>query len=829
MNKIHLSINIVLMKFTLPFLTFFILSLTVFSQQITISGKITDDHNKAIPFASVYIKNTTKGTSANSEGKYILQLKPGAYEVLYKAVGYKQESRKLDITTNQSVNIALKTETYQLNDVIIRAGGEDPAYAIIRKAIKKRKAHLNEVDAYTCEVYIKGLQKLLAAPKKFMGFDIQKAARENGLDSNRRGIVYLSESESKYSFKRPNNVHEEMISSKVSGSNRAFSYNRASDVKVNFYENIQDWEGLSNRPLISPIADNALFYYNYKYIGFSVENGETIDKIQVLPKRGYDACFQGYIYILEDSWRIYSLDLYITKKQNINFVDTLKVSEQFLPVSQKAWMPSSVKFEFTGGIFGFKIGGYFISVYKDYDLDPTFNKKEFAEVLRITKNVNKKDSVFWEQERPIPLTEEEKTDYINKAVLAKKRESKVYLDSLDKINNQFKPGSLLLGGYHYANRYDHEDYNLDPVLTSVRFNTVEGFAINYGASYSKRVDSVNNRYLRISAKAGYGFSDHKFNGTVNASVPAGSFTLDFKGGSDIVDLNSTAPIAPLINSLYSLFEKENYEKLYQKQFVSVSLHRRITGGWLATAGAEWANRTWLPNTSSFSFFNPGNKEYTSNNPLLPNQDVPLFPQNQSFKINFRTTYDFSDKYETFPSGRRYLPSPYPTIGLNYEQGINNVLGSDVDYDKLSADISKSDISMGVFGRTSFYIGAGKFLNNDKLFYPDYQQFSGNEVLFANGGINSFLLLNYYNFSTYTQYIEAHLEHNFSGFILNKIPLIRKLKLQEIVDVNYLSTPTLKNYTELGFGLQYLNFRIMYGTSFNSGSKTNSAIRLGVSF
>jgi Family of unknown function (DUF5686)/CarboxypepD_reg-like domain len=817
------------MKFTLPFILFLLLSVNVFSQQVTISGKITDNQNKAIPFASVYIKNTTKGTSANSEGEYILQLKPGSYEVRYKAVGYKQESLKIDLTSSVTINITLKTEIYQLKDVVVKAGGEDPAYAIIRKAIKKRKAHLNEVNAYTCEVYIKGLQKLLAAPKKFMGFDVQKAARENGLDSNRRGIVYLSESESKYSFQKPDNVHEELISSKVSGSNRAFSYNRASDVKVNFYDNIQNWGGLSNRPVISPIADNALFYYNYKYLGFTSEGGETIDKIQVLPKRSYDACFQGYIYILEDSWRIYGLDLYITKKQNINFVDTLKVNEQFFPVNQKAWMPSSIKFEFTGGIFGFKVGGYFISVYKDYDLEPTFTKKEFTEVLRINKGVNKKDSVYWENERPIPLTEEEQTDYQKKAVLAKKRESKPYLDSLDKVNNKFKLGSFLLGGYRHANRYNHEYYNLEPLLTSFKFNTIEGFALNYGASFSKRIDTLNNRTLYIGVKAGYGFSDHRFKGSVNSAIPLGSFNLGFSSGSEIIDLNNTAPISPFISSLYSLFERQNYEKLYQKQFILASLQKRITGGWQASAVAEWADRKWLPNSSEFSFFNPGNRNYTSNNPLTPNQYAPLFPENQSFKIIFRTTYDFSDKYETYPNGRRYLPSPYPTVGLSFVKGIKGVFGSDVDYDLLSADISKSNINDGIFGNTSFYVGAGKFLSNNSLFYPDYKHFAGNEILFYKGGINSFLLLNYYNFSTYTQYIEGHVEQNLSGFILNKIPLIRKLKLQELIDINYLTTPTIKNYTELGFGLQYLNFRIMYGRSYNSGSQTNSAVRLGVSF
>src|SRR5476651_262340 len=122
------------MKFALSFSLVLLLSLRSFSQQVTVSGKITDNNNKAIPFASVYIKNTTKGTSANSEGEYILQLKPGSYEVRYKAVGYKQESRKIDLTSSVTINITLKTEIYQLKDVLVKAGGEDPAYAIIRKA-----------------------------------------------------------------------------------------------------------------------------------------------------------------------------------------------------------------------------------------------------------------------------------------------------------------------------------------------------------------------------------------------------------------------------------------------------------------------------------------------------------------------------------------------------------------------------------------------------------------------------------------------------------------------------------------------------------------------
>lgn len=822
------------MKSTLLLAFVLLFSYRSFAQQAVITGKITDEDGKTIPFATVYVKNTTKGTSANSEGEYSINLKTGSYAVQYKALGFRQESRSVDLKADQTLNVTLKKEDYQLKEVTVRLGGEDPAYAIIRKAIKKRKSYLNAVNAYTCEVYIKGLQKLLAAPKKFMGFDVQRATREAGLDSNRRGIVYLSESQSKLSFMRPDNIHEEIISSKVSGSNRAFSFNRASDLRVNFYENTQEWEGLSNRPLVSPIADNALFYYKYKLMGATYENGETINKIQVTPRRDHDPCFSGYIYIIEDSWRLQSLALSINKKANINFVDTLKVNQEFVPVTDKVWMPASIKFEFTGGLFGFRVGGYFISIYKDYDLAPKLDKKQFAEVLRITKGVNKKDSAYWNQERPIPLTLEEKTDYTKKAVLAAKRESKPYLDSLDHEHNKVSIGKLLISGYQYRNRYKHEYYNFNSVLNSVYYNTVQGLALDYGVSYTKGLDSVNRflstRYVSIYGRAGYGFANRIFTGSGGVTLSNGPFTLNVTGGSDIEDLNNRQPITRFLNTAYSLLNRQNYQKLYQRQFASVSLSTRISGGWLASGSVEWADRKWLPNMADYSLFHPKDHEFTSNNPLNPAQDAPLFPQNQSFKVSLRTSYDFSDKYETYPNGRRYLPSQYPTIGFNVVKGFKNVLGSDVDYTLLSADIAKSDISLGFYGKTSFYIGAGKFFNAKSLFYTDYKQFSGNQVLLYSSGINHFLLLDYYRYSTGDKYLEGHLEHNFSGFILNKIPLVRKLKLQEIVDVNYLYTPTLKHYTELGFGLQTnTGIRIMYGMSFNQGNKVDNALRIGLSF
>ncbi len=801
---------------------------TAAAQQFTLSGKITDEVGRSVPFASVYIQHTTIGTSANNEGEYSINLKAGQHTIIYKAVGYRQEMLEIDLKQNQAKTIALKPEVYQLQTVSISATGEDPAYAIIRQTIKKRKFYLQQVKAYTADVYIKGLQKLLDAPKRFLGRNIEQMTSRMGLDSNRRGIVYLSESQSKYSFSYPDQVHEEMISSKVSGNNRAFSYNRASDLKVDFYENYQNWDEISLRPLVSPIADNALFYYRYKYVGQTTQDGQEVNKIQVIPRREHDPCFEGYIYIQEDTWRVVGIELFITKKANIRFVDTVKINQQFLPVDQKAWMPSTVRFDFTAGLLGFKLAGYFVSVYNNYDVNPSFGKKNFNELLRITRDVNKKDSLYWLRERPIPLTAEERNDYQKKEALASKRESKQYLDSLDGRNNKVRLRNFIRGGVNIRHRYERESYHFDAIPSSLLFNTVEGVAINYGASYIKRVDTLNNRNFYIRANLRYGFANRLLNANAAVNIPTGKFILNVSGGSDVVDMNNTLPISPFINSVYTLFQRQNFQKLYQKTFATASLGGRIAGGWQGSMGVEWANRRWLPNASNYSFFNE-QRAFTSNNPLIPTADVPLFPNNNSFKVRLRTSYNFSNKYETYPTGRRYVPSKYPNIGVTLTKGLKNILGSDVDYTQVSADISQSNVSMGVYGRTSYFFSAGKFLNNNSLFYTDYHHFTGNQVLPYKDNINSFLLLDYYRFSTQSEFIQGHVEHNFSGFITNKLPLIRKLKLQEILNVNYLSTPQLKNYYEVGVGLQYFSFRVMYGRSYNSGSNAHSAFRIGINF
>jgi hypothetical protein len=193
------------------------------------------------------------------------------------------------------------------------------------------------------------------------------------------------------------------------------------------------------------------------------------------------------------------------------------------------------------------------------------------------------------------------------------------------------------------------------------------------------------------------------------------------------------------------------------------------------------------------------------------------------------TYEFSKQYATYPNVKVYQPSKYPRLGVNITHSFKNVFGSDTRFDLLSFDVSKTDIKLGLYGKSAFWLGGGKFLNNEQLYYPDFKHFIGTQSLSYIPRINSFLFLDYYLRSTSDKYLEGHIEHNFSGFISNKLPLVRKLKLQEVVGFNYLSTPAFKNYREVYFGLQYLNFRGLFGLSNQNGSKTNSGFRIAYGF
>ena len=389
------------MKFQVLFFTVF-LGFVLTGKSITISGEVTDSEKQPVPFCSIYLKGTTIGTTANIDGKFFLEVNTGSFEIVFRSIGYKLYSKQVVVTDAPiELNVTLEPESYQLREATVNASAEDPAYAIIRKAIKNRKKYLDEVKSFSCKSYVKSTQKLISYPKKFLGQDVNFG---DYLDTVSK-IFYLSESVANLSFDKPDKVKEEMISSKVSGNSRSFSFNKSSDLLVSFYNSLIDLGNLSPRGIVSPISGTAMLYYDYKLEGTFIQYGQTVNKIRVIPKRKHDPVFTGDIYILEDSWRIHSLDLYISKDQQIEFIDTFRISETYIPVEKDIWMMLNSEFNFEFSALGFRGKGLILGVFSNYNLHPDFPKYYFDNaVMKINKDANKKDTVYWDEVRPVPLT-----------------------------------------------------------------------------------------------------------------------------------------------------------------------------------------------------------------------------------------------------------------------------------------------------------------------------------------------------------------------------------------------------------------------------------------
>lgn len=816
------------MKKTLFFALFLLITISGFAQTYTLSGKTNDKQGNPIGFTSVYIRNSTYGSTANEDGFYQFKLKPGTYDVVYRFVGYLEKVEKITVT-NRDVenNVRLEPEVFQLKQVSIVARRRGPADSIMKQVIRKREFYLKEVQEYSCAVYVKGVQKLLSAPRKLMGHNV---ARMLELDTNRRGILYQSESLSEFNFQRPDKVKEVMIASKIAGQNTAFSYNKASDLNVNFYNNLFEIQGLSARGFISPLADNAMHYYKYRLAGVSVENGRTIDKIEVLPKRDHDPVYRGYIYIIEGEWRLYSVDLALTKQANINLVDTLKISQQYIPIKDNIWLPVSVQYTFSGDVLGFKFEGYYVGIFNNYKLNPGFGKDFFnGEIMRIDTAANKKDSVYWNDIRPVPLTAQEFKDYRKKDSSAAIKQSRPYQDSLEKARNKFVPLGYALFGYSHTNRYAGRSYYVYPIYQTIFYNTIEGYGINLKTAFTQFYR--NNQSLTVTPAVRYGFSNKQFNANVHITynydpLKQGYWYGTF--GADMLDLSNVGTRSLFFNTLSSLLSENNFVKYYRSKFGLVGYQRELANGILWYAQLSYADREQVYNTSFNHIIDSKDKHYSSNNPLAP--DAPetvnsLFPQNQALTFKTSLTFTFDQRYTTRPDGRYFEPSKYPKIRVNYRKGIHG-LGSDVNYDFGSLDIYDDHLSFGLLGYSAFKLTGGAFFNKKSLYFMDYNHFLGNQGTTFDPTMGSFHFLPFYTYSTNDSFFEAHYEHNFTGAILNNVPLLRKLKLEEIIGGNYLTESQYRrNYSEFYVGLKRFFFRVDYGFAYSDSHKLINAFRI----
>lgn len=793
-----------------------------------ISGTVTDEKGNLLPFASILVKGTTKGTTANNDGRYFLPLDAGQYTIICQYVGYKRQEKSIGVSNaDLQLDFQLSLQELSLATVVIRPGAEDPAYEIIRKAMKKRSYYLGQLNKFQCEVYIKGQLRLRNYPKRFFG---QTIDFEDG-DTSKNKIVFLSETVARYSVNKPNKAKIEVLSTKVSGQSDGFGF--SAPQIVSFYENnILIGGNLNSRGFISPIAGNALNFYKYKLEGTFIEDGKEVNKIKVIPKRKYEPLFSGYINITENDWRIHSVQLQLTKKSQMELVDTLRIEQLHMPYDNDTWVIKSQVIYPSIKIFGFDAYGSFVNVYSKFEINPEFAKKYFnSTLLKFYEGSNKKLADYWDSVRPVPLQADEVNDYKKKDSLEQIKKDPRYLDSLDKRRNRITAMNLLVRGQTWSREKKRESYTINPLIRTISYNTVEGLVVNLRGSYFKRLDSIagSRRSIFITPVIRYGFSNDHLNAYSSFTYNYGKkyfSSINFSAGKQVYQFNNANPILPVDNSIATLFWERNYMKLYEAWFGRLSVVKGIGEGTTLSAAIYYQDRIPLENTSDYVIKDWKEKAFTPNYPEIM---AINFQRHQALSISLMIKWRPGARYIEYPDRKISIGSKFPTFSLGYVQGIENIFGSDVNYGKWYFSIN-DDLNLKLFGNIRYSLGGGGFISRNKVQMPDYNHFNGNQLLLPNHYMGSFQLLPYYKYSNTNRFFaKTHLEHHYNGLLTNKIPLFRKLSWHLVTGANSFYLTSNQYYIEPFVGLEniFKILRVDFVWGIEKGKPSSTGIRIGL--
>jgi hypothetical protein len=864
------------------FLFTFLFLVSTFSFAQGIRGKVISTEGELLPYASVYIRNLGDGVPTNQDGRYEYKLAPGVYDVLIQFLGYKSQLKTVEIGEIwMEMDFTLEPQVYTLSEVEVRAGAEDPALTIMRKAISKAKFHRLQLQQYSMTVYLKGTGQLTDAP-----FFLRKTLEKEGLKLNE---AYTSESVSRITFTQPNKVEEKVISIRTNGDNQSTS--PAPYIQTSFYQDkIND--------IISPLSRSAFAYYRFTYEGSFFDQDVMVNKIKVTPRSRGERVFEGYIYIIEDLWAIHSLNL---KTSLLGF--DIQATQQYALVADNVWMPLTHTYTFGGKFFGFEGEFKYLASTREYEvtLNPDlayvpeiidekvqevpdevadFKKSESAleqlakeqpttrkeyrklineyekEALKerdepevISESYYSVDSLakkraltYWDSIRPVPLTEKEVEGYKRDDSLAVIEAAKVSeVDSIaKKARRKYKPLDFMNGASYSFGKGVSVGFKQNWTKTS--FNTVEGFKLGMGLFYrkyqeEKLADSVNRirKSFNIEPELRYGFSSNRFYGKVDfrwsTTKPISGTTFGLEGGRFIYQFNGGEPINEQVNAFYSLLFRQNYMKLYEQDFARVYWAHRVNYGFTYRANLMYAEREELFNNSNYSWYNKEGREYSANQPENVETTENAFSDHEILKFNASIAWRPGVKYG-IRNGRKYpITNKAPLINFNYTKAFGDLIDTETaaDFDHLELGIEHF-FEFGVSGKLDFNISAGTFLSNRQVYFQDYQHFGGNRTIFSNfGPASNYRFMDYYKYSTNTSYVSGIFHYQFRKFLLTQLPMLRFSGVRENLFFNYLKTENSPSYWEAGYSLDNLFriFRLEMGAGFENGNYLRGGVRFGI--
>lgn len=816
-----------MLKFNFLITLFTLFMLSSLSAQIKVSGTVVDGKTKKpIAYADVTLPNAGVFTTTNTDGSFYLESAENDSIIEVSLDGYEFFEQELASKVNYNFTITLKPDgsvrensTVELEEATVtirkkkyKNKKENPAYAILNELWKrKRRNGLRIVPQYEYEEYEKlqfDLNNVDSALTKSKIFKDMEFIFEKIDTSEITGKAYLPAflNESIYKVYGKNEPSRRERRDLLANKSSGFDDNEiVTQTLKNLYKEFDIYENrlnFFNKNFVSPVARDGFAVYEYELADTINLDGIDCYRIKYYPKRDGELTFVGDVYISMGTYAVKEVSMQSTRNIDVNFVRDIFVSLQFDVKNDSIFYPKRDYILLDMALINkkAKAKGLFAHrtvSYKDFNFDTPhpdefYNERNYDPY---TSGAFEKNDLYWADARHEKLSKNEDGIYET-------------LDSLQQVP-RFKRivKSVEILGSGYWNVWNAID--IGNLYSSVGYNEIEGLRLRAGA----RTYFSQNDMWRIAGYLAYGFGDKQFKYGAEARFMFNKFNRFQIGGGtkrDIeqlgVQLTTSDGIMTRSFASSSIFNQGANDKLshINKTNIYASIDPwknftvRLDGNYQTTRAADPA------------LFNIGYDQHGW-------YENHLIDTNVSLSLIARPGAKFSrygiDRYEHSTLA--------PTIMLRYTKGFSGLFNSEFNYDKIQFLFTKPFL-IGSLGRSNVVFEAGKTFQGLPLSLLSV--IPGNESYGQVPG--TFTQLDYYEFVTDT-YSTFTLDHHFNGWILNKIPLIKKLKVREVgfiraawgdisqesldmnrSDVPYLS-PKDKIYFEYGFGIENIgwgNFR-----------------------
>lgn len=755
-----------------------------------------------LPYVNIRLLGTVRLISSDANGYFKMRYIEKADSLMFTYLGYKSKIIVVKRGSTQEVNIDMGTDQVELTEVTIKAPKKQKrvidtaALYIYRQVLDNKEFNRPEnINSYKYDGYDKIQIGLLNVTPKFENFFLFKPFRFTFLnkDTTEEGNVFIpgfleetvSEVYCKKVGKKKVLIKGDIISGVDNPSvNRMLRYQFQ---EVNVYENLFVFLGKS---FISPFSPAARGTYWYHVADTFEVGGRITYKLNFVGKTKEDLALKGYAWIDSATWAIKQINFRPNEKSNLNFINDYTVKQSFILADSSHWVMEEEELQSVGSIWRTKkkILSVLLQKYhkrKNFEFGAFYEDSIFkGDKEVVLEGARKKPEEYWDSVRFVPLKQTEKTIYYNSDTIQKVPMFKFYKWlGYWATSAFFKAGPIDFGRfYQFVSR-----------------NNVEGYRLRFGGR-------TNHHFSRIVMFQGYvahGLKDKdtKYFVGMRLRLPSSNDkwqTLDVSYRYDLRLPGQDDQLYTFDNML-TLIGGRTFTRIMKMREINLNYERE----WLRGFSQIFmiSDKTYFSIPSIFDFYNfsPENKR----------REINTY-HNVEFSID--TRYCYNDQYFAGNYYRSFMNNKYPVLLFKYTAGLVTIFDKHYNYHKFNLNI-KQRLSSPI-GFTYINFNAGIILG--KVPYPSAFVSSGNWGIILNRV--TYDLMRDYEFIT-DRYLSLWLEHHFDGFFFNKIPLVKKLGLREVIGFKSvwgyyrpsnnslvmmpsdISAPYPMPYMEAGFGIE----------------------------